>query len=256
MSLNDRMKAQFLEQGGLKALLQLALSTRDEESVTNCAACLVNLVAFGDYYDYYYLQAGQLLEAGVVPATVRICHAFGVGAGLPPPPAAVAQGDDPGATAGASPRIVQYCALTLCALSSNPNIEEWLIRDGAVPCLTRLLPKENNGTNDHAPDQRQGAHQPRVRDGGQPGAEHVKNLMNTFADIVVATPTTDVRQLIAESIKSLSCLAVARRILQKQGVIATLKAILIGSKRAQTTNACAIARGATWASSTAAARRC
>ena len=32
MSLNDRMKAQFLEQGGLKALLQLALSTRDENA--------------------------------------------------------------------------------------------------------------------------------------------------------------------------------------------------------------------------------
>ena len=56
MSLNDRMKAQFLEQGGLKALLQLALSTRDEESVTNCAACLVNLVAFGDYYEPFQVR--------------------------------------------------------------------------------------------------------------------------------------------------------------------------------------------------------
>ena len=249
MSTNDRMKAQFIEQGGLKALLHLGLSTPDHEVVTNCTACLVNLIAFGDYYEPF-----QLLEAGVVPALVKIAHAFGVGAPF-----------------GYDARIIQYCALSLCALSAQNEIEEWLIRDGLVPALTRLL--RSGGAGDGGTVAGSGASvasgaSGASADGGNGGvatnqftrqvatkalvnivcvmegnqAESlVKNVMNTLADIVTHTPTLEARQLCADAIKSLSCLPVARPILQKQGVIATIKAILIGSKRAETTNACCIA---------------
>lgn len=46
MSCNERMQSQFVEQGGLAALLELAVSCRDEEVVTNCAATLNNLIPY------------------------------------------------------------------------------------------------------------------------------------------------------------------------------------------------------------------
>ena len=93
MSCNETMQSQFIEQGGLAALLELAISCNDEEVVTNCAACLVNLIPYGDYY-----SPRRLLEAGVVRVLVRLAL-------------------------GHDPRVRHYCALCLCRLSAERGLE-------------------------------------------------------------------------------------------------------------------------------------
>ena len=74
----------------------------------------------------------------------------------------------------------------------------------------------------------------------------VKNVLKCVATLVghlaqgdEATART--QKFCAEAVASLACLAVARPILAKQGVVSVLKMILLTSERAETTNACAAA---------------
>ena len=67
MSLNKKMSSQFVEQGGMAALLDLAATCKDEEIVTNCAAALNNLIPYGDYYPPW-----KLCDLGVVPVIVKL----------------------------------------------------------------------------------------------------------------------------------------------------------------------------------------
>lgn len=214
MSCNDTMQSQFIEQGGLAALLELAISCSDEEVVTNCAACLVNLIPYGDYY-----SPRRLLEAGVVRVLVRLAL-------------------------GHDPRVRHYCALCLCRLSAERGLEEWLIADGALAAATRLVTlSENASTKEVAAKVLINL---AVTLEGNQAETLVKNVLKCVANLVGhfsqdGTSEAGTQQFCAEAIASLACLGVARPILAKQGVISVLKMVLMASVRTETTNACAAA---------------
>ena len=74
----------------------------------------------------------------------------------------------------------------------------------------------------------------------------VKNVLKCVANLVGhfsqdGATEAGTQQFCAEAIASLACLAVARPILAKQGVISVLKMVLMTSVRTETTNACAAA---------------
>ena len=109
MSLNKKMSSQFVEQGGLHALLDLASTCRDDEIITNCAAALNNLIPFGDYY-----PPQKLCDLGVVKVVVALVNS-----------------DDA--------RVRHFMALCLCKMSEEPGLEDRLATQGALTAATRLV---------------------------------------------------------------------------------------------------------------------
>ncbi|KAH8067488.1 hypothetical protein JL721_7602 [Aureococcus anophagefferens] len=107
--------------------------------------------------------------------------------------------------------------------SAERGLEEWLIADGALAAATRLVTlSENASTKEVA-------------------AKVLINLAVTLEGNQAETLVKNVLKFCAEAIASLACLAVARPILAKQGVISVLKMVLMTSVRTETTNACAAA---------------
>lgn len=207
MSTNRAMQAQFVEQGGLTALLGLATECADNEVVVNCAACLVNLIPYGDVY-----EPSRLLDLGVVRVLVRL--------------------------ALSNDALVRHCcALCLCRLSAQPGIEERLVVEGALTATTKLVQLFDNTPQTRIVAAKILVNLAAAVEGNQ-AESLVKHVLKVLGTMVSGNGT---QQFCAEAIASLACLPVARPILAKQGVIATLKLLLTTALTRETTEACAAA---------------
>lgn len=210
MSTNEAMQAQFIEQGGLSALLELAASSADDVVILNCAACLVNLIPYGDFY-----EPVRLLDAGVVRVLVRLVH-------------------------GQESLVRHCCALCLCRLSAEPGIEERLISDGAFSAATKLV-QSSDKIITKVVAAKVLINLAVTLDGNQ-AETLVKNMLKCVGNLIGHSQCDRATQeFCAKAIANLACLSVARPILAKQGVIATLKMLLTTALSTGTTDACTAA---------------
>lgn len=210
MSTNEVMQAQFIEQGGLSALLELAASNGDNEVMLNCAACLVNLIQHGDYY-----EPVRLLDAGVVRVLVRMVH-------------------------GQEPLVRHCCALCLCRLSAELGIEERLISDGALSAATKLV-QSSDMLITKVVAAKVLINLALTLEGNQ-AESLVKNMLKCVGNLIGHSQCDcTTQEFCAKAIANLACLSVARPILAKQGVVATLKMLLATAVSTATTDACTAA---------------
>ncbi|KAJ1446261.1 armadillo-type protein [Pelagophyceae sp. CCMP2097] len=220
MSTNAAMQAQFLEQGGLSALLELAATCADADVVSCCAGALVNIIPYGDFY-----EPARLLDAGVARVLARLAL-------------------------GPDAKVRHFAALCLCRLAAAEDCEDRVVADGGLACATRLLtlPGEPAATRCVAAKVLVNL---AVGLDGHNAETVVKNLLQGIAHLSAphahavpgaAAPTArEVLQFCAAALASLSCLAAARPALAKQGVVHVLKALLVASTTPETTNSCAAA---------------
>jgi len=214
MSLNKKMSSQFVEQGGLHAILDLASTCRDDEIITNCAAALNNLIPFGDNY-----PPQKLCDLGVVKVVVALVNS-----------------DDA--------RVRHFMALCLCKMSEEPGLEDRLATQGALTAATRLVAVSDSVRTKEI------AAKVLINlavglDGNQADTT-VKAVLRCVAVLVThrtktGDPDPATQQFCAEAILVLACLPQARPVLAKQGVVALIKVMFLASTRAETTNACAAA---------------
>lgn len=112
MSLREQMETQFVTEGGLKSLLDLALSTADRETLTYCMSCILNLSG-------ECRKDSRLFEFHIVQAINML-----------------AESCDPKDSSGA--RIRQYVAKSLTYFTMLPDVEEKMVADGIIAPLTKL----------------------------------------------------------------------------------------------------------------------
>ena len=142
------------------------------------------------------------------------------------------------------PRVRHYCALCLCRLSEERGLEDWLTSEGALNASTKLVAvSESAATKVVAAKVL--INLAATMEGNQADTL-VKNVLKCVANLVGhvsrdGSPDPATQRFCAEAIASLACLATARPILAKQGVVAVLKMIFLTSVSVEATNACAAA---------------
>ena len=112
MSLREQMEVQFVNEGGLKSLLELALSTTDHETLRYCMSCILNLAGEGT-------KDTKLFDFNIIHAISQLGETH-------------------------DSRVEQYVAKSLCFFTMLDDIEERLISDGIIMPLSKITLHSKN----------------------------------------------------------------------------------------------------------------
>ena len=112
MSLREQMETQFVNEGGLKSLLELALSTTDHETLKYCMSCILNLAGEGS-------KDTKLFDFNIIAAITQLYETT----------------DDV--------RVEQYVAKSLCFFTMLDSVEERIVSEGIIVPLAKILHSKN-----------------------------------------------------------------------------------------------------------------
>ncbi|GMH76078.1 hypothetical protein TrST_g9441 [Triparma strigata] len=207
MSLKEQMETQFAEEGGLESLLELALSTKDRETLTYCMSCILNLSGEGR-------ADSKLFDFGIVKAISQL------------------------SLETSDPRVMQYCAKSLCFFTQLEDIEERLISMGIIPPLTKLTINANNPVTVMIACK--GLHNISPILTGSMADSVNKHIMDCVKRLTVLN-VPFLSSFSGEVVQNLSCLMNARQKIADEGAIEVLNTLIRNSPNSRTMKACAIA---------------